>query len=89
MDNFGWGDDNSAGVVAESNWNWDAFMSMQNMSMVTITVTNNGDGTAEILYNVTYPNGEEHFQKYSNIIVDSADLQTALVTEESYLVLFD
>ncbi|MBQ6045968.1 MAG: hypothetical protein IJL42_10645 [Bacteroidales bacterium] len=89
MDNFGWGDDNYAGVVAESNWNWDAFMSMQNMSMVTITVTNNGDGTAEILYNVTYPNGEEHFQKYSNIIVDSADLQTALVTEESYLVLFD
>jgi len=89
MDHYGWGDDNYAGVVAESNWNWDIFQGNLNMSMVTITVTNNGDGTAEILYNVTYPNGEEHFQKYSNIIVDSADLQTALVTEESYLVLFD
>lgn len=88
MDNFGWGD-SYEGTVAESNWNWDVFQSSLNMSMVTITVTNNGDGIAEILYNVTYPNGEEHFQKYSNIVVDSADLQTALVTEESYLVLFD
>jgi len=89
MDHYGWGDDNYAGVVAESDWNWDVFAGSLNMSMVTVTVTNNGDGTAEILYNVTYPNGEEHFQKYSNIIVDAEDLQTALVTEESYLVLFD
>lgn len=89
MDHFGWGDVNYAGVVAESNWNWDVFPTMINMSMVTITITNNGDGTAEILYSVTYPNGEEHFQKYSNIIVDADDLQAAIVTEESYLVLFD
>ena len=89
MDNFGWGDPNYPNVVAESNWNFDLFASMQNMSMVTITVTNNGDGTAEILYNVTYANGEEHFQKYSNITVDAEDLQTALVTEESYLVFID
>jgi hypothetical protein len=89
MDHFGWGDENYPGVVAESNWNWDVFPSMLNMCMVTITVTNNGDGTAEILYNVTYPNGEEHFQKYSNIIVDADDLQAAIVTEESYLVLYN
>ena len=88
MDHFGWGDV-YPGIVAESNWNWDVFPSMINMSMVTITVTNNGDGTAEILYEVTYPNGEEHFQKYTNIAVDGDDLQAALVTEESYLVLFD
>ena len=89
MDHFGWGDANYAGIVAESNWNWDVFPTMLNMSMVTITITNNGDGTAEVLYNVTYPNGEEHFQKYTNIIVDGDDLQAALVTEESYLVLFN
>ncbi|MBR5431656.1 MAG: hypothetical protein IK119_04660 [Bacteroidales bacterium] len=88
MDNFGWGD-SYEGTVAESNWNFDSFASMQNMSMVTITVTNNGNGTAEVLYEVTYPNGEEHFQKYTNIAVDGEDLQAALVTEESYLVLFD
>ena len=88
MDNFGWGDSYGT-AIPESNWNWDVFASSQNMSMVTITVTNNGDGTAEILYNVTYPNGEEHFQKYSNVAVDSEDLQTAIVTEESYLVFID
>ena len=89
MDHFGWGDENYPAVVAESNWNWDTFRSMINMSMVTVTITNNGDGTAEILYSVTYPNGEEHFQKYSNISVDADDLQAALVTEESYLVLYN
>lgn len=91
MDNFGWGAsyDGNENLVMESNWNWDVFASSMNLSTVIITVTNNGDGTAEIYYDVTYANGEKHFQRYANIPVDSADLQTALVTEESYLVLFD
>jgi hypothetical protein len=51
-----------------------------------ITVTNNGNNTADILYNVTYANGETHFQKYAGVTVDSSDLTCALVTEVSYLV---
>ena len=47
----------------------------------------NGDDTADIRYSVIYPNGEEHFQNYLGIPVDSSDLQCALVTEESYLVM--
>lgn len=87
MDNYGWGD-GYATALLESDWNWDTFMTSQNLSLVKITVTNNGNGTADVLYNVTYANGEEHFQKYSGITVDSSDLQAALVPEASYLVLY-
>lgn len=91
MDNYGWGpgyDGNDAKVL-ESNWNWDVFMSSLNHSVVEITVTNNGNDTADVKYVVTYANGEEHFQNYLGIKVNSADLQTALVTEGSYLVLYE
>ena len=91
MDNFGWGAgyDGNDTKVLESNWNWDVFKSSINLSNVTITVTNNGDGTADIRYVVIYPDGEEHFQNYLGIKVNSADLQAALVTEGSYLVLYE
>ena len=87
MDNFGWGAgyDGNPNLVLESDWNFDTFAANQNMSAVSITVTNNGDNTADIRYNVTYANGETHFQQYSGITVDSADVQFAFVTEASYL----
>lgn len=91
MDNFGWGVgyDGNPNLVTECDWNFDTFAANQNMSAVSITVTNNGDGTATIVYNVTYANGETHVQKYSGIAVDSADLQVGLVSEESYVVILD
>lgn len=90
QDHFGWGagyDDPN--MVAESNWDWDTFASSINGSEVTITVRNNGDGTADIYYDVVYANGEMHFQNYKGIAVDSSDLYTALVTEESCLILHE
>ena len=88
MDNFGWGD-GYATATATSNWNWDVFTSSINGSRVEITVTNNGDDTADVLYNVTYVNGETHFQKYEGFTVDSSDLNCALVIEGAYVVLVD
>lgn len=87
MDHFGWGAgyEGNAALVTESNWDWDTFKTNINGSHATITVTNNGDGTADINYYVVYENGEKHFQNYKNIIVDSADVQFSIVTEESYL----
>ena len=91
MDNFGWGAgyDGNPNLLLESDWNFDTFAANQNMSAVSITVTNNGDNTADIRYNVTYANGETHFQQYSGITVDSADLQMGIVTEESYLIVLE
>ncbi len=93
MDNYGWdtvsADHFAANSTSTSDWNWDIFMSSISGSKVVITVTNNGDNTADILYNVTYATGETHFQKYAGVTVDSSDLNCALVTEESYLVIVE
>lgn len=90
MDHYGWGADGwDAKAVKTSNWNWDLFKQNLTYSLITITVKNNGDGTANVKYDVVYPNGENHFQYYTNITVDSADLQTAIVLESSYLVFFE
>lgn len=88
MDNFGWGDGYGT-ATATNDWVWDTFTKNISGSKVVITVTNNGNNTADVLYNVTYANGETHFQKYEGITIDSADLSCALVTEVSYLVIVE
>ncbi|WP_243349440.1 hypothetical protein [Parabacteroides sp. FAFU027] len=87
MDNYGWGSRGYSTATLTSDWNWSTFTSNISGSKVVITVTNNGNNTADVLYNVTYANGETHTQKYAGITVDSSDLNCALVTEESYLVI--
>ena len=88
MDSFGWGAGYGTATLT-SDWNWSTFTSNISGSKVVITVTNNGNNTADILYNVTYATGEKHFQKYAGITVDSSDLNLALVLEMSYLVIVE
>ncbi len=90
LDNFGWGGgyDNNANLVLESNWNWDTFLPGLNRADLKITVTNNGDNTADIRYDVTYINGETHFQSFKGIAVDSADLNCCLTCEGAYIVIY-
>lgn len=89
MDNFGWGAgyDSNPNRVNTSDWNWDIFASSISSSYIEITVTNNGDNTASIRYDITYANGETHFQNYAGLAVDSADLTAALTVDGCYLVL--
>ena len=91
MDSYGWGAgyEGNPDLKVESDWDFNVFAANQNMSAVSITVTNNGNNTADVVYNVTYATGETHVQKYLGIIVDSSDLQMGIVTEESYLVILD
>lgn len=88
MDHFGWGD-GYATASPTSDWNWDIFAASISGSLINITVTNHGDNTATVLYNVTYANGETHFQQYAGITIDSSDLTCALVTEGAYLIILD
>jgi hypothetical protein len=88
MDNFGWGD-GYATSISSNNWSFDTMASNINGAKVVITVTNKGDNTADILYNVTFVNGETHFQKYEGITVDSTDLNCALVIEGAYVVIVE
>lgn len=89
MDNYGWGGtvgDYSTAIL-ESDWDWDTFTSNINGSHVVITITATSDTTADIYYDVTYATGEAHYQSYSGITVDASNLYSALVTEESLLIL--
>lgn len=91
MDNFGWGQgyDNNPNRINTFDWNWDTFAANISGSYIEITVTNHGDNTADIRYDVTYATGETHFQEYTGITVDSADLTTALTVDGCYLVLIN
>jgi hypothetical protein len=88
MDNFGWGDGYGTATLS-NDWNFDTFASNISGSRIAITVTNHGDNTADIAYNVTYVNGETHFQKYEGVTVDSTDLNFALVIEGAYTVIVE
>ena len=88
MDNSGWGD-GYASATATNDWDFDNLAPNIFGSRIVITVTNNGDNTADVNYDVTYANGETHFQNYEGITVDSSDLNCALTIELAYLVLVD
>ena len=88
MDNYGWGDGYGTATLS-SDWNFDTFASNISGSRIVITVTNHGDNTADVVYNVTYANGETHFQKYEGVTVDSTDLNFALVIEGAYTVIVE
>lgn len=89
MDNYGWGPGYEGVATATSDWNWDIFASNISGSYIEVTVTNKGDNTADIRYDVTYATGETHFQQYEGITVDSSDLNFALVLEGAYLVIVE
>lgn len=88
MDNYGWGGGYET-ATATNDWDFDAFAANISGSKVEITVTNNGDDTADVRYDVTYANGETHFQEYTGITVESSDLNFALVLEGAYLVIVE
>ena len=69
MDNYGWGDGYDT-ATATNDWNWDVFAENLDGSSIEVTVTNVGDGTANVRYDVTYANGDTHFQLYEGITVD-------------------
>ena len=88
MDNFGWGDGYGTATPA-NDWDFDVLASNISGSYAEITVTNNGDDTADIRYDVTLANGNSHFQEYVGLTVDSSDLTTALTVDGCYLVLVE
>ena len=88
IDNYGWGSNFvNADENKESDWNWDLFKPMLNNAHVKITATNNGDN-AVIRYDVSWANGEEHYQLYKNIAInDPDDVYLSFTVDNCYAVL--
>lgn len=84
MDNYGWGDGYETATAA-NDWDMDVFTENLDGSSLEITVTNAGDGTANVRFDVTYANGETHFQLYEGITIDSSDLNSTITLEGCYV----
>ena len=88
LDNFGWGD----GFVnddanKESNWNWETFATSTNNSVLEVSVNYTAAGVATVRFDITYANGETHYQLYKNIAVTSGAVKAFVTCEKSYVVL--
>ena len=84
MDNFGWGDGYST-ATATNDWNFDVFAENLDEAYIEVTVTDAGNGTANVRYDVTYANGDTHFQLYEGISVDSSDLNCTITIDGCYV----
>lgn len=84
MDNFGWGSSWDA-TKATSDWDWTTFASNINDSDIKITITNSGDNTVTVRYDVTYANGTTHYQEYTGLTIDSSDLNCAITIDGCYV----
>lgn len=82
----GSGADAVKNVTTSSNWNWDLFAASIDGSVCTVTVTNNGDGTATVRYDIIDGNGNKRFQTFSNLTVTADDLYVYHTLEKSYML---
>lgn len=85
-DNYSWPETTSS---KDNNWNndWTAFKANMNNSRYVVTVTNNGNNTANIRMDVTWANGTTRYQTYTNIPVNSSNLKAKITCEKCYLVM--
>lgn len=81
-DDYGWGD--SYASVSHSNTasdDWAGWLAQMNGAKVTVTVTNYGDNTADVVCDVVGTEGLVSQQKYTGIPVESADLYLDFTTD--------
>ena len=75
-DNFGWGagyDNNPNLVTSGGQADWGAWLAAMDGAKVTTAVTNNGDGTADILATMEGTDGVIYIQEYKGIAIDDPD----------------
>ena len=86
-DDYGWGD--SYGSCTHSNSasdDWGGWLAQMNGAKVTVTVTNYGDNTADVVAEVTGTEGLTSTQKYLGIPVESSDLYLDFTTDGCHYV---
>lgn len=86
----------SSGI--DSNWDWSVFASAQNHSLVTLTITN-ANSSLDVRYDITYANGDTHFQSYTGVkkydtvdagaAIANTAIQYNISTEHAYIVIYD
>ena len=91
-DDYCWGDalgGNGGPLITHSisaSDDWGAWLAQMNGAKVTVTVTNYGDNTADVVAEVTGTEGLTSTQKYLGIPVESADLYLDFTTDGCHYV---
>ncbi len=89
-DNYGWGDGYGS-CVASCNGgdNWAGWLAAMEGAKVTVTVTNHGDGTADVKAIMIGNDGEEYWQKYEGISISDPDDVWFRFTVDGSCLVFD
>lgn len=86
-DNYGWGDGYAACIHYGTQGAWEDWLKGMNGAKVTVFVTNNGDGTADILSTMEGTTGQKSTQYYYGLNnIDSNDLELLLSVDGCHLV---
>ena len=75
-DNYGWGagyENNPNLVTSGGQTDWGAWLAAMDGAKVTTAVTNNGDGTADVLAVMEGTDGVTYTQEYKGIAIDDPD----------------
>lgn len=86
-DDYGWGD--SYASCTHSNTasdDWASWLAQMNGAKVTVTVTNYGDNTCDVVADVVGTEGMVSQQKYTGIPVESGDLYLDFTVDHCYYV---
>ena len=85
-DNYGWGDGYGACTPSGGQENWDAWRAAMDGAKVTVYVTNNGDGTADVKSVMVGNDGVTYTQDYIGInTIDPDDFYFSFTCEGAHL----
>ena len=87
-DNYGWGTGYAACTPAmEEGRNWDTWRASMNGAKVTVKVSNNGDGTADVSATMLGNDGKTYTQSYAGINgIDVDDFYYRFTVDGSHIV---
>ena len=86
-DNFGWGTGYDACTHSGTQGDWAAWLKVMDESSVTVSVTNKGDGTADVRAIMVGNDGNTYTQDYIGVnTVDPDDFYFRFTVENSHLI---
>lgn len=86
LDNWGTGTGYTDKTIPTSNWSWETFLSGMVGANVSLTIANDGLGSASVRMEVLYANSELHFQYFDVITVQPGELQFEVSVELCHLL---
>lgn len=86
-DDYGWGDSYASCTHSNTaSGDWASWLAQMNGAKVTVTVTNYGDNTCDVVADVVGTEGMVSQQKYTGIPVESGDLYLDFTVDGCYYV---